>query len=44
MNKIFKRVMALLMALTMILSLAACGAPADDEDLFCSECGSKIGE
>jgi len=22
----------------------SCGAPADDEDLFCSECGSKIGE
>ena len=22
----------------------SCGAPADDEDLFCSECGAKIGE
>ena len=32
MNKIFKRVMALLMALTMILSLAACGAPADETE------------
>ena len=22
----------------------SCGAPADDEDLFCSECGAKIAE
>ena len=22
----------------------SCGAPADDEDLFCGECGAKIGE
>ena len=22
----------------------SCGAPTDDEDLFCSECGAKIGE
>ena len=22
----------------------SCGAPADEGDLFCSECGSKIGE
>ncbi|MBQ8815453.1 MAG: hypothetical protein IJZ85_13270 [Lachnospiraceae bacterium] len=32
MNKMYKRVMALLMALTMILSLAACGTPADTDE------------
>ena len=32
MNKIFKRVMAFLLALTMVLSLAACGAPADETE------------
>ncbi|MBQ8813437.1 MAG: hypothetical protein IJZ85_02915 [Lachnospiraceae bacterium] len=31
MNKMFKRVMAFLLALTMVLSLAACGTPADTE-------------